>query len=117
MRVVVVDDDDDIRVLLRLSLPLDGIEVVGEASDGWSGLAEVSRVEPDGVVLDLRMPEFDGWEALEELHQAYPSTRVVVFTDDLGAVSKRAAQLGAAAVVHKTEGRAGLVRALLDDPA
>lgn len=97
--MVVVDDEPDLRALLRAALPLSGIEVVGEAEDGWAALAEVARSRPDAVVLDLRMPGLDGWDTLRQLRESFPTTGVVLYTAEPGGVvSARAAEFGAEVV-------------------
>lgn len=62
-RVLVVDDDPDIRLLLRLELAAEGHEIV-EAGDGRAALAELAAQAPDVVLLDMMMPVLDGWEVL-----------------------------------------------------
>lgn len=62
-RVLVVDDEADIRRLVRLSLELDGHDVT-EAADGVEALRAVGPDGPDVMVLDLTMPRLDGWEVL-----------------------------------------------------
>lgn len=64
--VLVVDDEPDIRMLVRLTLGLDGHEVV-EAGSGLEALDVVGRHRPDVVVLDVMMPELSGWDTLQEL--------------------------------------------------
>jgi CheY-like chemotaxis protein len=114
--VVVVDDEADLRALLRAALPLSGIEVVGEAEDGWAALAEVARSEPDAVVLDLRMPGLDGWDTLRQLRESFPTTGVVLYTAEPGmAVSARAAEFGVK-VVGKSDRLSQLAEALLSGP-
>ena len=111
--MVVVDDEPDLRALLRSALPLSGIRVVGEAEDGWAALAEVARSEPDAVVLDLRMPGLDGWDTLRQLRESFPTTGVVIYTAEPGsAVSARAAAFGVK-VVGKSDRLALLADALL----
>lgn len=65
-RVLVVDDDDDIRNLVRTLLERDGI-VVRDAANGREGLREFHSWRPDLVVLDVSMPELDGWQTLERI--------------------------------------------------
>src|SRR5215207_6118737 len=60
-RVLVVDDDPDIRLLIRYALVDEGYEV-DEASDGQVALDLAGRRKPDIIVLDMRMPRMDGWE-------------------------------------------------------
>ncbi|GAA4105269.1 response regulator transcription factor [Nocardioides kongjuensis] len=65
VRVVVVDDEPLVRAGLRLVLdPARGIEVVGEAGDGVTALRVVREVDPDVVLMDVRMPGGDGIEAV-----------------------------------------------------
>lgn len=64
--ILVVDDEPDIRLLVRFTLGLDGHEVV-EARDGAEALEVIGRHRPDLVVLDVMMPEVSGWETLEQI--------------------------------------------------
>jgi CheY-like chemotaxis protein len=113
MRIVVVDDDASTRALLGALLPLDGIEVVAQAGDGWTALEAVARTRPDGVILDLRMPDLDGWETLRVLHESFPSTRVVIYPAELTVEVERATALGATAVVGKGTSPNALADSLL----
>jgi CheY-like chemotaxis protein len=65
-RVLVVDDDEDIRSSLTDVLVAEGYEV-GEAENGLEALREIDRSAPDIVLLDLMMPVLDGWKTLEIL--------------------------------------------------
>src|SRR5260221_2935584 len=65
-RILVVDDQSDIRMMCRVNLALEGYDVV-EAPDGESGLLAVRAAMPDIVLLDVMMPGIDGWEVLETL--------------------------------------------------
>ena len=79
-RVVLVDDTEDLRQLMRIALRRAGYEVVGEAGDGAAGI-EVARSErPDLVVLDLSMPVMDGLEALPHIREALPDAAIVVLS-------------------------------------
>jgi DNA-binding response OmpR family regulator len=64
--VLVVDDDEDIRALLRTLLERTGA-VVYEAPDGREGLREFHAHRPDLVILDVSMPELDGWQMLDRI--------------------------------------------------
>ena len=63
-RVLVVDDQPDIRLMCRVNLALEGFDVV-EAPDGDSGLRMIQETSPDLVLLDVMMPGLDGWQVLE----------------------------------------------------
>lgn len=65
-RVLVVDDQPDIRLMCRVNLQLEGYEVI-EAVDGESGLAAARESMPDLVLLDVMMPGVDGWQVLETM--------------------------------------------------
>ena len=66
MRVLVIDDESPIRLLCRINLEAEGMEVL-EAADGLSGL-DVARLErPDVILLDVMMPGLDGWQVAEAL--------------------------------------------------
>ncbi len=79
-RVAIIDDTEDLRFLLRLILTRNGMEVVGEAGDGYAGLELVRETRPDVVMLDLSMPVMDGRTALPLILRAVPRARVVVLT-------------------------------------
>ena len=65
-RILVIDDDDDIRTLVVELLRRAGLEV-DEASDGRAGLRSLHQSSPDLVLLDVSMPELDGWQTLERI--------------------------------------------------
>jgi two-component system, NarL family, response regulator LiaR len=84
IRVLVVDDHAVVREGLRTFLSLqDGIEVVGEASDGREAIVAAERLRPDVVLMDLVMPQVDGVQAMRELRERVPGARVIVLTSFL----------------------------------
>jgi DNA-binding NarL/FixJ family response regulator len=81
IRVLVADDHPVVRGgIVALLASADDIEVVGEAADGPTAVAEALRLEPDIVLMDLRMPGFDGDEATARILAERPGIRVVVLT-------------------------------------
>lgn len=103
VRVVLVDDSDDLRMLLRVHLRLDpGIEVVGEATSGVDAVEVVGRTRPDAVLLDLAMPGGNGLDAIPEIRRVSPETRILMLSgfsrEHLG---QRALDAGADAYVEK----------------
>ncbi|MGI8758519.1 MAG: response regulator [Acidimicrobiales bacterium] len=81
IRVLIVDDHPVVRQGLRSFFSsLDGIEVVGEAVDGEHAVAEVARLRPDVVLMDLVMPGAGGVAAIRRIGDTDPAARVLVLT-------------------------------------
>src|SRR5438552_8193014 len=81
IRIVIADDHPIVRDGLRKLLNLeDDFEVVGEAADGREVLDRVQELDPDVLLLDLRMPNLDGLSALQVLQQTNKRTKVIVLT-------------------------------------
>lgn len=80
MKVLVVDDEQDVRLLLRLQLEQHGHEVTGEAADGGEALEQCRREVPDAVILDLLMPGMSGFEAIPRLRGEFPDVAVIAYT-------------------------------------
>src|SRR3984957_6211576 len=81
VRIVIADDHPIVRDgLKKLLLLEDDFEIVGEAGDGREVLEKVQALDPDVLLLDLRMPNLDGLSALQSLQQTNKRTRVIVLT-------------------------------------
>lgn len=78
-RVLIVDDHDGFRAVARALLERDGFMVVAEAADGAGALVEAARVSPDLVLLDVHLPDVDGFEVSRWLSML-PSPPAVVLT-------------------------------------
>lgn len=99
--VLIVDDDEFIRTLLRLTLPAEGYDVV-EAEDGEHALRLTEGLSPALVLLDWRMPRLSGAEVLPELKRRHPKTPVIVLTVEAEAQARQEAEsLGADVFVSK----------------
>jgi two-component system, NarL family, response regulator DesR len=114
IRVLVVDDDRDVRRVLRTHFDLeDGYVVVDEATDGREAIALAALVQPDLIVLDSMMPGLDGVDALPELSAAAPDAVIVLFSAVVEAPAiGRLGRQGVAAVVPKADGVDSLQRVL-----
>lgn len=81
MRVLVCDDELVVRKGLKLTLEsFPDIQVIGLAEDGREALNMVSRLKPDIVLMDLKMPRMDGLSAIIEMRQAHPAIPVIALT-------------------------------------
>jgi NarL family two-component system response regulator LiaR len=114
IRVLLVDDHAVVREGLRNFLALqDGLEIVGEASDGNEAIEQAQRLEPDVILMDLVMPGLDGIGAMRQLRARSPASRVIVLTSFLE--DERvlpAIQAGAAGYLLKNVAPAELARAI-----
>ena len=113
MRAVIVDDDEDMRQLLRVVMELEDIEVVGEAVDACAGARCWADLRPDVLIVDYRMPGHTGLELAEHILAQDPEARVLLFSSYLSdAAVRRAEEIGVAFVVPKDQMRAlpGLIR-------
>ncbi len=99
-RVLVVDDQADLRLLLVMHLSVDGHEVIGEATDVAEALSQAGLLQPDVVILDQELPDGLGTSAIARLRTAAPSARILAFSAD-PAVRALATQAGADGFVHK----------------
>jgi excisionase family DNA binding protein len=101
--VLIVDDDETVREYVRLNLEAEGYNV-REAGNAEEGLTVLEESQPDLVLLDVMMPQVDGWEMLQRLHERHGegAVPVVMFSgkvDEPGA--DEAAQRGAQGFIGK----------------
>lgn len=96
VRVIVVDDNDTTRAMLRAIMRSEGIEVVGEAKDGNSGLVMIRKLQPNLVCLDVMMPDVGGIEILTQIKAEMPNTRVLMITGSTDRETVQAAVQGGA---------------------
>lgn len=101
--LVIVDDDENWRFLVAHLLKRTGrFDVIGEAADGRAAIEVAARLQPDILLLDLRMPVMSGEEALPEIRRAAPQTRIVILSGlDAETMAPRMLASGAAAYIEK----------------
>lgn len=81
IKILLVDDENLIRRGLKALLNLeDSLEIVGEAENGEVAIAQVEKLHPDVVLMDVRMPVMDGVAATREICQRFPQTKVLILT-------------------------------------
>ena len=113
LRVAVVDDNEDIRVLVGLQLSMDErFECAAQVANGLEALELLARDDIDAIVLDMHMPGISGEDVLRAIRVARSPVRVIAFSADSQTL-RVAAREGAAATVLKGDNLDGLVKALL----
>jgi DNA-binding NarL/FixJ family response regulator len=79
--VFLVDDLPELRELIRLGVEEDpGFEIVGEAGDGRSALEGIVKTRPAAVLLDLSMPDMDGFQAIPQIREDTPDVAIIVLS-------------------------------------
>ncbi len=114
IRVLIADDHALVREGVRMILALhEDIEVVGEAANGSEAIEQVDKLSPDVVLMDIAMPGLGGLEAMLEIRQLKPETRVLVLTQyDNTEYIYRFLKSGAAGYVLKKAAGNDLVAAI-----
>ncbi|HYY76575.1 MAG TPA: response regulator [Gaiellaceae bacterium] len=94
-RLILADDDEGARALLRSLFEDGGARVVGEAADGIEAVELTLAHTPDVVLLDVHMPRLDGLQAAERIREAAPQTGILLHTGELtDELAARAGRLG-----------------------
>jgi len=100
-RILIVDDDADVRLVIRRMLEQDGYDIV-EAGDGREALALAGQKHCDMLITDLIMPEQEGIETIQTFHQQYPQVKIIAISGAYGTDYLRIAKhLGAHEVMQK----------------
>ena len=81
-RVMIADDSDAIRLLLKKMVSLGEHELVGEAEDGAEAVEKFNTVKPDVLLLDLSMPKKDGLTVLKEIKETHPDAKIIMLSGD-----------------------------------
>jgi DNA-binding NarL/FixJ family response regulator len=112
--VLIVDDHAGFRSRARAVLEADGYEVVGEAADGASALSSSRELRPDVILLDVQLPDFDGFEVLRRLTgDGHHPAVVLVSTRDASDYGRRIAASGARGFISKADLSGPTLRGLL----
>jgi DNA-binding NarL/FixJ family response regulator len=102
--VLIVDDHAGFRAAARRLLEAGGFDVLGEAADGASALAAVAKLRPEIVLLDVQLPDFDGFAVAERLaRDGVPSAIVLISSRDVSSFRRRLAANPAWSFIPKSE--------------
>jgi len=114
IRILLVDDQELIRLGFRMVLEAEtDLVVIGEAGDGRTAVAQTVALQPDVVLMDIRMPGLDGIAATEEIVRDHPGTRVLVLTTfDLDEYAFGAIRAGASGFLLKDAQRHEMISAV-----
>jgi len=80
--VIVVDDDKDSRDALSDILEFKGIKVIAKAINGYDAVEKFSKYNPDVVLMDMMMPQYDGFYGLEHIKNIDPNAKIIIITAD-----------------------------------
>lgn len=113
--MLIVDDHPSFRTLARTVLQTEGFQVIGEAVDGASAIAEARRLHPEVVLLDAQLPDMDGFTVAAELTSGGNGPAVVVTSSRDGSdFGPLVAESGALGFVPKAELSAAALAAFLE---
>ena len=112
--LVIVDDHAVFRSIAREKLEADGIKVLGEAGDGRSGLDTIAELRPTIVLVDIHLPDIDGFAVARLIAGLSDPPVVVLISSRSGAnLTRRSAESGAAGIIAKENLSGAAVRILL----
>jgi DNA-binding NarL/FixJ family response regulator len=114
LQVLIVDDHPSFRATARMLLELEGYEVVGEAADGLSAIEETQRLHPDIVLLDVNLPDIDGFHVAARISVGDGAPAVVLCSSrdsrDFGPLVSRS---GARGFISKADLSGEAIQAVL----
>jgi CheY-like chemotaxis protein len=113
--VLIVDDHATFRASAKLLLESEGFDVVGEAADGGSAIEQTTSLAPDLILLDVQLPDIDGFEVARRVTQTDGAPAVILISSrDGGDFGPLVSASGARGFVAKADLSGESLRALLD---
>ena len=114
MRILIVDDHGVLRAGLAALLDSEAdFEVVGEAEDGSQAVSQAAQLQPDVVLMDINLPDFNGIEATRRILEIVPEARILILTvHDDKSLLQEAVREGAAGYILKQAVKTELIHAL-----
>ncbi|GAA4014699.1 response regulator [Actimicrobium antarcticum] len=115
MKVVIIDDNEMTRMLLRTTFVAAGHEVAGEASNATNGYEQAIRLVPDLVCLDIVLPDGSGIDVLKQIKSAHPKMIVLMVSGERGATTiKECLASGASGFILKPFNQATVLNSVND---
>ncbi len=115
--VLIVDDHAGFRSWARALLNAHGYRVVGEAADGRTAVREAARLNPDVVLLDVHLPDIDGFEVARQLRGGMRPSVVLVSSRDPADFGDRVRASGVRGFVAKADLSGPALEAIIDGPS
>jgi DNA-binding NarL/FixJ family response regulator len=115
--VLIVDDHEGFRGWARLFLSAEGYQVVGEAADGRTAVREVDRLRPEVVLLDIHLPDIDGFEVARQLCEGVKASIVLISSRDLEEFGDRVRSSCARGFLSKADLSGARLEAIIGDLA
>ena len=114
IRVLVVDDYEDWRRFARSKVEKeDGLEVIGEVSDGLQALQQAQQLQPDLIVLDIGIPTINGLEVARRIRESTPKTKILFLTENRSPeIAEQALSTSASGYVVKSDAARELLPAI-----
>ncbi len=81
--VLIIDDNADIVDSMVEGMDMFGIKVAGKAYDGLEGLEQFEKNSPDVVLLDIMMPDYDGFYLLDKIYEINPKAKIIIISGDI----------------------------------
>jgi DNA-binding NarL/FixJ family response regulator len=111
VRLLIVDDTEHVLTMLVDILGLHGFEIAGQATNGLDAVRQAMEVDPDVVVMDLKMPEMDGLEATRHIREGRPDQQVILYSAYIDEeVEAKAREAGVLVCIPKMSGVEALAR-------
>jgi CheY-like chemotaxis protein len=104
LRILIIDDSDTTRRIIRAIVQSHEWTICGEAESGWDGVAQFDLLKPDLVLIDLAMPDLNGIEVARKISKLDSKVPLILFTVlELEGLQEPARQAGISAVVSKAQ--------------
>lgn len=112
---LIIEDCNFIREIYHLNLKNSSVQIIAEARDGKEGLEKIRTLKPDIIILDLVLPEINGFDVLSQTHDLSPNSKVLVIsTMDDAKTKKKVKSLGAVGYLEKPFTKADLLNAVTE---